>query len=272
MKPSDLSLTQRYFHFVALDFEARKLPDGFFRAARLSKKGDPITLPTGQTFQHLHVSSDHRYDRGNFDRVSDETPGPPFLYDAVLVESRDKDIVCLGFPFRKLAVRVVNILVEDFNILSFSKFIKVDMQVLIDLFDAHTDFVEEESKNHYFLAGVDLSLSGETYLSSVRLAGDKPLDSKLYKEYFKNRVKRKLSRLERCILKGEISYPEGATRPAVSSLHVDKFGNYKLYVQSQARNLPTIGVIFDFLHKQKALVPTLNNPVWHILEDQSNEL
>lgn len=265
MEVLELKQTQRYYHFVVLKGSGKRIGAGFFNRARI-KKRKAIALDSGSTMQPLYVTSDYQYYRGSEDYSESGNGLAPFVFEAILFDCPNLDITILGFPFKKLTVDMVRLLVSDFGILAGGNFVKADMASLIRANDEYTDLYFHE--DHYFLAGVYLSISGDSFLSTVKMEGDKPLDSDIYKNYFKPKIESNECHLEKCILKGRIDLkPKGESIKVLSTIHMDKFGNYKLYVHSQGKNLASVPSIFEFLDNFGCLVETPNNPTLHIHDD-----
>jgi len=184
-----------------------------------------------------------------------------------LIEFPKIDIFILCLPFKRLTKDIIIDLESKYNILSNSNFLKVDMGKLIHADENHTDYYFNQ--NHFFFGGVYLTIAGDLFLSTVKLEGDKPLDSDIYKDYFKERIKNNECRLEKCILKCKTEVKEDdKTTKATASIHIDKFGNYKIYVHTKGKNLITIPAIFEFLASLDCLIETPNNPVYHIKNEE----
>jgi hypothetical protein len=212
--------------------------------------------------QELKITSEIPYYRG----TEDFSENGKLIFDGVLFDHRQLNLTLLGFPFKKLTSDLINVLVRDYGLVKESSFINVDMGALIHANDKSTDL--SFGNNQFFLAGVYLTVSGDSFLSTVKLEGDKPLDSELYKEYFKPRINNKQSRLERCTMKCKVDIGQDPTAgKTLSSIHIDKFGNYKLYVHANGKNLNSIPAIFDFLNNIGCLATTPYNPTSHILDE-----
>ncbi len=256
----ELKKTQRYFHFVALNGSpADRIRNGFY-ADRKIEKTRPEKVGANSTIQRLRVNSDYQYYRG----LLDENERDQLVFDGVLFNHKELNISLLGFPFKKMTADMVSRLMSKFALESTGDFVSVDMRKLIL---AHEE--EPEQSYHdsdFFLAGVDLTVSGNQYLSTVKLQGDRPLESDLYKAYFKKKVDAEKSHLEKCTMKCKVK--RDSLPRLISSIHIDKFGNFKLYVHSSGRNLETLPDIFEFLDSIKCLTRTPHAPTMHIFEDE----
>ncbi|MGH9762630.1 MAG: hypothetical protein ACREAC_17555, partial [Blastocatellia bacterium] len=197
---------------------------------------------------------------------------PPLItsieyYWITLAERRSLNISILGFPFKKMIVDMVSRLVNKFDLRSSGNFVNVDMAKLIRAHEEDSD--QSYGHSQFYLAGVDLTVSGNRYLSTVKLQGDKALESDLYITYFKPKIHKDKSRLEKCTMKCKVSTDSQDGHPRiVSSIHIDKFGNFKLYVHSDGRNLIALPPIFEFLGSIDCLAETPHAPTMNIAEEE----
>lgn len=262
----EINQTQRYYHFVVLRGEAKRIRARFFADQKIHR-GDLLKLSKMCTVRSLRVTSDFQYYRGN----DDISVNGKLVFDGVLFDHRGLDLIILGFPFKRLMNDMVRHLVTDYDIVAGGNFVNVNMGKLILANEGETEL--SMGTNQFFLAGVNLTVSGDSYLSTVKLEGDKPLDSELYRVYFKPRVHDKKSRLERCTMKCKVGpTPDLENARTVSSIHIDKFGNYKLYVHNQGRNLTSLPVIFEFLDSIDCLSETPYTPTEHIVDSEDDEI
>jgi len=255
----DLKYTQRYFHFVALSGAPTERIRSRFYSDQSVERLRPTNLSATCTLQHLKVTAKYQYYRG----VPDNSDNP-LIFDGVLFSHKGLNISLLGFPFKKMIADMIDRLINKFDLESTGNFVNVDMAKLIKAHEKEPD--QSYRDNEFFLAGVDLTVSGNRYLSTVKLQGDRPLESDLYVDYFKPKVETEKSRLEKCTMKCKISRESNLPR-VVSSIHIDKFGNFKLYVHSNARNLETLPDIFEFLNSIHCLSQTPHPPTMHIVEE-----
>ena len=99
----------------------------------------------------------------------------------------------------------------------------------------------------------------------MTLSGDKPLESDLYKNYFEDKFKTDECHLEGGILKSRVNLSNSEkSYQVVSSSHIDKYGNYKIYIHDKGNNMMAIPAIFEFLNHHECFEPTPKNPVLHI--------
>ena len=253
----ELKQTQRYFHFIALSGSpSDRIRSGFYGDQNIERTR-PEKLGNC-TLQRLRVNADYQYFRGVLDENADQ-----LVFDGVLLNHKDLNLSVLGFPFKKMMANMVSRLIDKFSLESSGNFVNVDMRKLILVHDKQPD--QPYGDSEFFLAGVDLAVSGDRFLSTVKLQGDRPLESGLYTEYFRPKVRTKNSRLEKCTMKCKIN--QDSEPRVVSSIHIDKFGNFKLYVHADGRNLQTLPIIFEFLDSIGCLSSTPHAPTLNIFED-----
>lgn len=266
MMDIQLNYTQRYYHFIAFEGSKEIIKKSFFNEWSV-KEQSRAKLKNSCVIYHYSIKVVSTYFRGDFNNPNRAIIDPN-ISDFLIIDYPLLNIVVLGFPFRRQTVDLVKSLINDHSILSKSNFIKVDMNSLIKANNKHTDLFHNE--NHFWLGGVFINITGDSFLSTVKLTGDKPLDSDIYRNYFKEKLNRKdkKSGVERCILKSKVGITNDDTEYQVSSsIHIDKFGNYKLYLQTKARNLLSIPSTFDFLSSLDCLTSTPRNPVEFIEND-----
>ncbi len=261
-----LKLTARYYHFVALSGGKDVLKKDFLKAHRITENGSQ-KIDTNCIIYQFNYESDKQYYRPEM--ISNPRAKGPFNFDLLLIEQPQSGIVLLGFPFRSMTLILMSSLEKDYRVLSKSNFIKPDLLKLIRANHRRTDLYFND--NHYWLGGVFISLTGDSFLSNVKLAGDKPLDSDIYKNYFKEKLSKEgtKSGLEKCLLKSKVPLDKDVKDVTVTStIHIDKFGNYKIYVQNKGKNLVSMPATFDFLKNLECLVQTPKNPVFHISTEE----
>lgn len=254
----ELKQTQRYFHFVALSGSpADRIRNGFYADQKI-KRARPEKIGKSSTLQLLSVRSDYQYFRGVLDDEPDR-----LVFDGILLEHKDLNLSLLGFPFKKMMADMVSRLINKFDLQSSGNFVNVNMGKLILEHEKEPD--QSYGNSEFFLAGVDLAVSGDRYLSTVKLQGDRPLESELYTEYFKPKVHKQNSRLQRCTMKCKVS--RDSQPRVVSAIHIDKFGNFKLYVHANSRNIEALPEIFEFLDSIGCLSRTPHAPTMNIFEE-----
>jgi hypothetical protein len=267
MKNLAINQLRRYYHLIAISTSENVLSKAFMKFWKIKEKNS-FEYNNNTLITKYIILSDNIYYRGEVDYSYNKDNNPPFAFDIISIVDNKTNFQILCFPFKRLAKDIIISLVENNNLLVKSDFIKVNMNQLIHANDIQTDFIYKNS--YFFFAGVYLTVSGDSYLTTVKLEGDKPLDSDLYKAYFKTKIKNNECKLEKCIIKCKSSTKiNNEEYNTISTVHIDKFGNYKLYLNSTGSNILTIPALFGFLRQLKGLISTSNNPVNHI---NSNEL
>ncbi|MDR0605681.1 MAG: hypothetical protein LBG80_15395 [Bacteroidales bacterium] len=264
MENFDLKQTQRYYHLIALKGNQDIIKKKFFNDWQI-KKIATYNVEGDYSISQMALTSNYQYYQGEADNSLNGNNSAPFVFDIIIIECTKIDIIILCLPFKKMTVDIITSLLSTYNILVNSYFIKTDLHKLIHANDDYTDLVYNQ--NHFFLGGVFFSIKGDSFLSTVKLVGDKPLDSDIYKEYFKENLSN--FGLEKSIVKCKVEANTDDRLVKLSStFHIDKFGNYKFYIQSKGRNLLTIPAIFDFLYSINCLVEASNNPVIHLKKEE----
>jgi hypothetical protein len=262
MTDFDLKQTQRYYHLVALRGTKDMIKTGFFRDWHIEETGTYEIKGKCSIFQML-MTSDYQYYQGDTDRSPNENGDGSFVFDLLIVECLENNMTVLCFPFKKMAIDLVTALLSTYNILADSRFIKVDLHKLLRANDESANLIYKQ--NCFLLSGISFSMTNSS-LSSVRLIGEHPLDSDIYKDYFKEKLNN--FGLEKSTVKCEVKTDfDDRSVKLTSTFHIDRFGNYKFYLQSKGQNLWTIPEIFDLLKYRECTLETLNNPLNHILKD-----
>jgi hypothetical protein len=257
----DLKQTQRYYHFVAFKGDSSVIKSRFFSDWK-AKAIDEYDTDENCIVRQFTVTSDFQYNQSELARTVERDKGP-FVFDLVIIECRFNNTLVMCFPFKQLAVDIVTALVSTYKILSQSCFLRIDLHKLIHANDDSTDLYHDQ--NHFFMGGIAFSLQNSS-LSTVKLAGDKPLDSDIYKDYFKERLNN--FGLEKTIMKCEVgATTDNRAVKLTSAIHIDKFGNFKFYLQNKGRNLLTVPAMFDLLSRLECTVETTVNPIIHIIKE-----
>lgn len=266
MNQFEPGLTKRYYHFVALKGSRKSIKPEFFKQWKIREKSIN-KLDDGGLMQVMEITTSFAYYRGESDYSANRDLKPPYVFTLFIIEHQKLNLTLIGFPFRKMAIDLMSSMQTTYKITSEASFVKVNMHKLIRAFSKHTDILHE--KDNFTLGGVFISIDGDSFLSSVKLVGNKPLESDIYKAYFKQKLLtlQKKGGLDKCILKSSIGINDSALPLVRSSTHIDKFGNFKLYVHNLATNIPTFHHIFIFLNDFDCLEETTQNPVFHVIED-----
>ena len=266
MEEINIIQPQRYFHLIAFRGSMSIIKKQFFKDWRI-KEVEKHEFEAGFSITQMSILTDFKYYAGETDYSLYGNNMAPYKYDTIIIDFPKIEAIVLCLPFKNLAKAMSFDLESKYKILNNSNFLKVDMSKLIEMDDGYTDYYH--NSNHFFFGGVFLSVSGDSYISTVKLEGDKPLDSDIYKDYFKERMNSHQCKLEKCIIKCRIELTEDSKKSkAKSSIHIDKFGNYKIYVHTLGRNLISIPALFEFLVNIDCLLETPYNPVNHIYNEE----
>jgi len=259
MKEIKLSEFQKVCHFIVFEGRKEAIPKGFYTDWGIHEK---MTVSYHEaTITQLQFSNTLNF----FPKAGTET-----TYDIIVIEFPTINITAIGFPVKYFAAKMTNDLVGLYRLQEKRNFITVNFPELIQRMEERSDILHND--NQYSLGGVFLLLTGDMFLSTVRLIGKKPLESDIYTSYFKNELNSQVKKIgtEKVILKGAITSIDNATLQyrGTSSMHIDKFGNYKFYIQKQGQNLLSVIEIFNMLKDKNCLISRSQKPI--ILKEDDN--
>lgn len=264
----NLVSAQRYYHLVAFKADSSYSIQSFWNECGIEKsKEGQITydLPSFK-IEYRKILSNIPYYNGEKDYSVNSDGLPPFNYDMFALEIKDSQIFIFGFPFKLLAKAVLRNLIENNRLVSKGSFIKVDLNKLIKI---NSDKTLTEGLFSTRFIGIELTITGDTKITSVVLDGDEPLKSTLYKETFSKLIIEDKCKVEKCSLKCETIKNDLVDIPKTkSNIHIDLFGNYKLYIHGTGNNIFTIPLIFNLLGNLDCLTSTLINPIKSLQDDQ----
>lgn len=251
---------QRYFHLVALKINNEYSIESYWRDSGIGKKRRKYRSYDFPDYkiEQVRILSDIPYYFGSLDYSVNGNNEAPYQYDLFVIELKKQGMLILGFPFKQLAKTVLSNLLDGPYPKLKSIFNRVDINKLIRT-NHDVDFIEQQFSAYF--ATIDLRLTGDSKITSVNLDGDRPMESDLYKNVFKGLVEQEFCKLDRCSLKLD-TISDGENIPKTRSIiHVDKFGNYKLYVHGSGNNIFTIPFMFILFRKHKCIETTFNNPI-----------
>jgi hypothetical protein len=271
---------QRYYHFVALRDNGRYSLPVYWRqigdVAPLSGEQRDVSTSTSEV-QHRQLKLPKPYARGGvLQAISKSKDGsPPYLYDLFGIKTRlGRDaFFVLVFPFAGLALDMVTTLIAQHNLLRAGELQRVDLGTLVKCFEngAQTEFHDLISQ----VVALQFVVADDKCLSGMRLGGDDPLNSKIYRESLRPEVKRGFLHPDLCVLSceqewrrathGDDSQGHGTIR---SRLHIDAFGNFKFYVHIGCCNIPLIPYALGLLYSLKCLQKTSGNPLLRLSQDE----
>ncbi len=263
----ELKTSKRYFHLIAVQSEKNFTADNFWDQCGVEqdKKNQKMHSGDNYTIIQKRILSNIPFYNGLTDYSINGDDKPPYNYDMFSIELQNQNILIIGFPFKGLAVNVISRLIETYNFLNKVEFLKCDLSKLIKSNSVHISNSEQFTS---FFSGVNLKLTGDTHVTKVGLDGDRPLESTLYKDFFKERIQKDECLLDKCTVKCELIEPTLKTK---SNVHIDNFGNYKLYVHGSGKNIFTIPYLFEALKDHNCLLTTITNPIPFISESNLNE-
>lgn len=251
---------QRYFHLVALKVGTDYSIESYWRDSGVGRKRRKYRTYDFPDFkvEQVRIQSETPYYFGSLDYSVNGDKQPPYQYDLFAIELKKQGILVLGFPFRQLAKTVLNNLIDGLSSKLKGIFNRADINKLIKT-NHEIDFIERQFTAYF--ATIDLRLTGDSKITSVNLDGDRPMESDLYKDVFKGLLEQEYCKLDKCSIKLE-TIGDGEEMPKTRSIvHIDKFGNYKLYIHGSGNNIFTIPYMFNLLRRHKCLETTFNNPI-----------
>ncbi len=261
----DLQSHQRYFHIIAFKTDSTLFDNKFLKKVGLNLISED-EIEQRFSIKHMSTISNIPYYRGEKDYSVNGDNIAPYKYDIIVINLHDTRTTLFCFPFKALTKFFINDLLHKNNILSEGNFVRTDLDNLIKNNHDHTDYLGEDLS--YFFSSVNLTLMGDSLVSLIKLEGDKPLDSTLYKSVFKEKIESDKCKLERCSIKCSTSISKNEKIPKTkSSIHIDKFGNYKLYMHSNGKNIITIPLLFEHINELSCLYESPGNPVLKLKEE-----
>ncbi|MET3980679.1 hypothetical protein ABIB62_003283 [Mucilaginibacter sp. UYP25] len=261
----NLISAQRYFHLVALNITEQYSTVDYYKNFGNYQRSKNHTIHQTKDFviEHVRIITDTPYYGGTKDYSVKNDGLAPFNYDLFTIELKPLNILILGFPFKFLAKDILENLIRN-KLLQHANFIKPDLTKLIKE-NNDSALMLNNFSSHF--SGVELSLNGDTNISSVNLDGDRPLDSTVYKTFFYNLIQRDECSLEKCSLKNEILEETTDIPKTKSNIHLDLFGNYKLYIHGSGNNIFTIPSFFKALTEYQCIKTTLTNPIIRLKDE-----
>jgi len=263
------SLTgKRYFHVVGYQ-NSKYSMQTYWKDCKVLRKNVEVSYESSDfLIEHGNFITKYSYhnENGKEDFSINKDKTSPFKYDLFAIELKKEKLLIFVYPFKSIASLMLERASENNLLFNRGKFMKPNLNRLIKLANKEPEFSTANFMTHF--AGVELVLTTETNISSVNLEGDKPLDSNLYKSVFLEKVENDLCLLDRCTLKCETQPDENSDVPKTKSIiHLDLFGNYKLYIHASGRNIFTIPFLFRTLSKNKSLIETSLNPIQKLIDE-----
>jgi hypothetical protein len=264
----NLLFAKRYFHLIAFKSDKNYSIQNFWKDCGIKADNDSESFNNSNfTIELRKTVSNIRFYNSDEDFSVNKNGEAPYNYDILAIHLKEEDILVFGFPFKYLTKTIIDDLVLNKNLLKITKgsFLKADLNKLIKI-NQETAF-SDETFSCYF-SGIELNLPGDSNITSVNLDGDKPLDSILYKTVFKGLINKNECLIEKGSLRCETLANELNSIPKTgSNIHIDLFGNYKLYIHGTGKNIITIPFIFQLLNNYGCLETTLINPILRLKDE-----
>jgi hypothetical protein len=261
MALDDFTQSRRYYHAVVFDGNYSLIPDAFYVKWGIQEDRQMRFESQDCSIKLLRMISSLQYFGGEIDNSQNSNGAPPYYYQIIAIELTDPNVLIMCFPLKKLTINLATSLWREFNVSQRSSFINVELNDLIHLFDDNTDLNHNDSL--FNLTGVYVNSAKKgSILNSIKLSGDNPLKSPIYNEFLKRHLSTDYNitkEVVRCHF------------PIKSSLHIDRHGNYKVYIQEKGKNILSLAIIFKMLFENRLLGKSLINPVLHINEADSDE-
>ncbi|MDL5051914.1 hypothetical protein QQ054_38570 [Oscillatoria amoena NRMC-F 0135] len=257
MENSEIKINdKRYYYFVALEGNLLDLKSIIYNCLNIKTVKNSFNSDS-YDIENVIVESNLQFFNSNQDNSVNGDGQPPFQYTVFIVGIPNSEILVLGFPFKSLAKEITNKLSLDRNLLKSGSYLKprFDDLILLD----ESKFTNDDWLMNF--SSLDLELGGESDVSSVRLSGDRPINSTLYKKTFLSLIKKDECSLTGCSLKCQVVSSEYLVTRSRANIHVDLYGNYKFYVHTSGRNVNTIAYLFIFLKKYNCIKSTFINPI-----------
>lgn len=264
----DIKTSKRYFHMVAFKFSSKFSLKSYWKDCNSGISTNSFLNFDNQDvrIEHSRITSNVQYYFGENDYSESGTNTAPFNYDLIAIELKKHNIFIFGFPFKLLAKDIIRKLVEDKKYKTKGAFLKPSLDKLVK--DTNSQDFGDDWANFYF-SSLSMIITGDTNITSIDFEGDKPLESLLYKKHFRKMIEEDLSKIERGVIKceTETALPDNIPKTR-ANIHLDHYGNFRMYVHGTAKNLFTVPFLFKILNEYKCLQTTLTNPLINLSDEQ----
>ena len=263
----DFKTARRYFHFVAFKFENKYSLSTYWKDCNVQAKGGSHLYFENDLFriEQQTIKSDIPYYNGDKDYSENEDGQPPFLYDLIAVYNKSQNLLLVGYPFKLLAKAIIGKLLNEKKYLSKGAFLKPNLNKLIKQTNSN-EFSEPDFNSHFL--SLAMTLTGDKFMTSIDLGGDRPLESPIYKSLFKDVIQKKEALIESCSLKFDIDSSEESLVPKTrGNVHLDQFGNLRTYIHGSGKNVFVLYYVLVLLKKYKCDETTLINPLLNLKDD-----
>jgi len=272
----ELKSVQRYFHFVALKAGAGYELTDLWRDFGVSVRSGRIKSwdDKAYTIQHARYTTDYPYYRGNDDYSINEDSEPPYEFDIFAIYLRKNRTILIGFPFKLMANHLLDTLVSKKRILLNGHFLRIDLDTFIKL--DYRDGAENKESPYELdnfnaiVLGISLSLSDTSQISMVDLNGKNPLSSEIYRNVFYSMLAQSSGHIAkssmRChLLSNTLDLPRSH-----SIIHMDVYGNFKMYIHQTGNNIFTLPALVQILQKHHCLPKVNINPIKRLVNEKAD--
>lgn len=254
----------RYYYMIAFQMQDYNI-NNYWKNLKINKSEIKEAFLLNFQIQFANYFSDIRFHNGEDNLyVENSENSPPYKYELFAINLIDYKTLIVGFPFKSLARRLIEILTNksDFK---FNIFIKPNLNQLIKIQNNNIEFEDIDKGFRANFSSLSLILTEETNISSVNLDGDRPTDSKLYKDVFLNKIENNQCMLEKCTLKCESFQDSKSTK---ANIHLDTHGNIKTYLHGAGRNIISIPQLLDMFFNEDCITKTSLNPLNKLNENE----
>ncbi len=267
----DLLIKKRYYHFIVLrKIEKYSFSEfwnnigSIFTGVHYSKN---ISFKNFE-IQHKRLKSNTLFARGAlFKEISLNKDGnPPYLYDLFAIKTSilSDEFYLLIFPFSAMARIVIDNLITKHLLRKMCDIITARVPSIILTEDLNIDEEIDTS-----VVSLDIVIKDDNNLSLLKIGGDSPLNSDLFKNHVLNNINEKYFNPYKCGLSCGLSYSDDSLSHSIRSrVHMDIFGNFKFYIHIDGKNL----IVLPFFIKRLISIDCLNtvslNPL--LRQDDNN--
>lgn len=264
----DFKTAGRYFHVIVFKFDSKYSLRSFWRDCRVEVKTSVSSMYEDEEIiiEKQSFVSPIQYYFGESDYSLLQNKAAPFSYDLFAIQIKGQDIFIVGFPFKSLARDVVKSLIVEKRYKTKGSFLKPNLGKVLKDTDSQNFGNGIISCSFSWLSMV---ITGDTNITSINLGGDYPLESALYRKNFKRMIDENISTPENGIIRCELSgLSEGKLPNTRANIHLDNYGNFKLYLHASGKNIFTLPFLILTLKSLKCLTSTITNPLISLKDEQ----
>lgn len=255
----NLTSAQRAYYIVALQFKNSSdySMEKYWKDCKDEKISTVKYIRNFDDYDisHCKYETNFKYPNGV---DGDALSKPPYFFDLFAIHMKHSNIMIFAYPFKSIAYDIINKLISK-KILLNSNFVKPILTNLLRFNHEREKYVGKGFSSHF--SAVDLTLTGIINLSSVSLTGDKPLQSLIYKKVFKILIETEKGKLDKCAIKFISDGISAGFPKSTANIHIDHFGNYKLYLYKNGNNLLALPALFNMLENYDCIDLTSSNPL-----------